>query len=98
MCSPVKIKMKEGRPVRWTVMLSFNAKNAFGGYVGRTYYAAIFNVGKPLRLVEIIGASADGLNGLIADGIGKQMASCPRIPTADLRDLLNGWPLYNRIC
>ena len=90
MCPPVKIKMKNGQPVRWTVMLSFNAKNAYGGYVGRTYYAAIFYTAKRPRLTEIMAANAEGLDGLISRSIEKQMADCPRIPDADLQRLLNG--------
>lgn len=90
MCSPVKIKMKDGRPVRWTVMLSFNAKNAYGGYVGRTYYGAIFYAGKRPSLTEIMAANAEGLDSLMSKAIEKQMAGCSRIPNVDLQRLLNG--------
>jgi hypothetical protein len=87
MCAPVKIKMKNGQPVRWTVMLSFNAKNAYGGYVGLTYYGAIFYAGKRPNLTEIMAANAEGLDSLISRAIEKQMAGCPRIPNANLQRL-----------
>lgn len=88
-CSPIKVKMKDGRASRWTVMLSLNAKNAYGGYVGRTIYGAIFYAGKSPRLTPIVQSGAEGLDGLIARATEKQMAGCPRVPDAEVQRLLN---------
>jgi hypothetical protein len=85
MCAPIKIKLEDGRPVRWTVMLSFNARNGFGGYAGRSYYAAIFNAGKSTRLTKVAEAGAEGLAGLLTSATEKQMSNCPRVASADLQ-------------
>jgi hypothetical protein len=89
MCDPIKVKSKDGRPVRWTVMLSFNTKKGFGGYVGRSYYGAVFYANRPPTLSEIVSAGAEGLNSLIARAVEKQMVGCPRVLNADLQQALN---------
>lgn len=90
MCPPIKVKVKDGRPVRWTVLLSFNAKNGYGGYEGQTYYGALFNAGQPARLDRIIEANAQGLDTIVTHALAKQMAGCPLVPGDRLRAALKG--------
>lgn len=90
MCPPIKVKVKDGRPVRWTVLLSFNAKNGYGGYEGQAYYGALFNAGQPVRLDRIIEANAQGLDTIVTHALAKQMVGCPLIPEDRLRAALKG--------
>ena len=79
LCAPTRVKIRDGRPVRWSVLMAFNTRNAYGGYEGRTYYAALFNAGQPTRLDAIMPANAQGLDSLITRSIGHQMIGCPRV-------------------
>jgi hypothetical protein len=74
---PVKVKMRDGRPVQWTVMLSLNAKNREGGYVGNQGMAAVFYSEKPVWVFSIDGP----LTGKLAEG-------CQRIPDAEIQRLI----------
>ena len=73
---PVKVKLKNGRPVRWTVMFSLNAKNSYGGYTGLQMMAAIFYADKPLSIAS---------TGMPPLG---QYKSCSRVPDAEIRQLI----------
>lgn len=91
MCPARGIKLKNNRPVRWVVSISFNAKNEFGGYTGVRTYAAVFKDG---HISGGIGstqfAKLDGLEGLINNMVAKRMAACPNVPDAKVQQLLTG--------
>ena len=87
-CAPFNIKLKEDKPAKWLIYFTINAKNAYGGYIGRTYYAAIFRVGWPPTLSRLVEAGADGLNGVIVRSVEKDMIDCRRIPDADVQRML----------
>ena len=91
LCPARGIKLKEGRPVRWVVPISFNAKNEFGGYTGVKTYAAVFKDG---HISGGIGstqfAKSDGLEGLINNMVARRMAACPTVPDAEVQQLLTG--------
>lgn len=74
---PVKVKLKDGRPVRWTVMFSLNAKNSYGGYTGAQQMAAVF---RPNRAVQIIFTG-------MPPGLGNY-GQCTRVPDAEIRQLI----------
>jgi hypothetical protein len=74
---PVKVKLKEGRPVRWTVMFSLNAKNSYGGYTGAEQMAAVFQPNKPVRIIS---------TGM-PPGLG-DYGTCTRVPDAEIRQLI----------
>lgn len=74
---PVKVKMKGGRPVRWTIMLSVNAKNQYGGYAGNQGMAAVFYSDRPVWTFSI-GGPLDG----------KTLATCEHVPDAEIQRLL----------
>ncbi len=76
---PVKVKFKDGKPVRWTVMLSLNSKNSLGGYTGLQQMAAIFYADKPVSIVS---------TGMPPSS--KQLAACTRVPDAKIRQLIQG--------
>jgi hypothetical protein len=74
---PVRIKWENGKPVRWTILLSLNAKNSYGGYAGAQGMAAVFYANKPVETFSIgmpLGA--------------KQLAGCMRVPNAEIQRLL----------
>jgi len=83
-CAPFNVKMKDGRPTKWLIYFTVNAKNAYGGYTGRSYYAAIFRAGKPPMLSELVKAGAEGLDRIIVRSVEKDMADCRRIPTEEI--------------
>jgi hypothetical protein len=74
---PVVVKMDKGRPVRWTIMMSVNAKNQYGGYAGNQGEAAVFEEGKPVRTFA---------SGMQLDA--KTLAGCERIPDAEIQKLI----------
>ena len=79
-CHPaVKVKFKEGKPTRWTVMFSLNAKNSYGGYTGVQQMAAIFYANKPVSIVST--GMSPGL---------RQFGTCTRVPDAEIRRLIQG--------
>ena len=46
LCPARAVKLKDGKPVGWAVMLSFNAKNSYGGYEGVKVYSVLFRNGR----------------------------------------------------
>jgi hypothetical protein len=76
---PVKVKLKDGRPVRWTVMLSLNSKNSLGGYTGLQQMAAVFSADKPVWIFT---------SGMPPSS--KLLSTCTRIPDAKIRQLIQG--------
>lgn len=74
---PVKVKLKSGRPVRWTIMLSLNAKNQFGGYAGNQGMAAVFYSDKPVWTFSIQGPLPDNIS-----------AGCTRVSDSEIQRLL----------
>jgi hypothetical protein len=77
-CYPaVKVKYENGRPVRWTIMLSFNSKNGYGGYAGLQSVAAVFYADKPVTI--------------FASGMpprSKRLASCTQVPDTEIQRLV----------
>lgn len=77
-CYPaMKVKIKDGRPVRWTIMFSLNSRNSYGGYTGAQQMAAVFRPGQP---AEIISTG-------MPPGLGNYGA-CTRVPDAEIRRLI----------
>jgi hypothetical protein len=77
-CYPaMKVKLRDGIPVRWTIMFSLNARNSFGGYTGAQQMAAVFRPGRP---VEIISTG-------MPPGLGNY-GECTRVPDAEIRRLI----------
>lgn len=74
---PVKVKMKDGKPVRWTVLMSVNSKNQYGGYTGNQGMAAVFYADRPLSTISI-GGPLDA----------KTLAGCTRVPDAEIQTLI----------
>ena len=74
---PVKIKWKEGKPVRWTFLLSLNTKNSYGGYAGTQGMAAIFYADKPVETFSL---------GMPLRA--KDLARCTRVPDAEIQRLI----------
>ena len=79
-CYPaMKVKFREGRPVRWTIMFSLNAKNSYGGYTGAQQMAAVF---QPNRSVQIISTGMPPALG--------NYGECTRVPDVEIRRLIEG--------
>ena len=76
---PAKMKFKDGKPVRWTIMLSLNSKNQYGGHAGNQGMAAVFYSDKPVWVFSI---------DMPLDR--KTLATCTRIPDAEIQKLLQG--------
>jgi hypothetical protein len=91
LCPPRAIKLKDGKPISWVVMLSFNARGSFGGYEGIKIYGVRFRNGRvsgPVTATEL--ASNAGIDGLINSAIAKLTATCPMIPDATIQQFLSG--------
>jgi hypothetical protein len=73
---PVKVKFKDARRVRWTVMFSLNARNSYGGYTGTQQLAAIFYADKPVHI----------FNSGMAPTV--QYGTCTHVPDAEIRQLI----------
>jgi len=69
--------MKDGRPVRWTIMMSANAKNRYGGYAGNQGMAAVFYSDRPVWTFSI-GSTLDA----------KTLAGCSRVPDGEIQRLI----------
>lgn len=80
LCRPEALKFKNSRLTGWRVYLSFNAKNAFGGYTGTQMYGAIFREGKRVDLAHTQMANNEGFNGIINRAIAKDLDGCPYVP------------------
>lgn len=77
-CYPaLKVKMRDGRPLRWTIMFSLNARNRLGGYTGAEQMAAVF---RPDRPVEIISTG-------MPPGLG-DYGTCTRVPDAEIHRMI----------
>lgn len=89
-CPAGKVKLKGGKPVRWSVQLSLNAKNSFGGYAGTTTYAVIFRDGQVSgRVVPTAAPGTDAIASLINSTIARQIARCPIVPDVTVQQLLS---------
>jgi len=75
---PVKVKMRDGKPVRWTLLLSVNAKNQYGGYAGNQGMAAVFYSDRPVWTFSI-GGPLDT----------KTSAGCARVPDVEIQQLIH---------
>ncbi len=91
LCPATKVKLENGRPVRWSVLISFNAKNSYGAYEGSKFFGAVFRNGRLSgRLVATQFGSDDGLEGLINAAVARKMANCPTVSDEKLQQLLTG--------
>ena len=91
LCPPRGIKLKDGKPVSWVVLLSFNAKNGFGGYDGVKAYSALFRGGRISGgITSTQFASSEGLEGMINNMVSRRMATCPTIPDAAIQQIVSG--------
>ena len=88
-CPPAKVKMKDVKPVRWSILFSLNAKNSFGGYAGVQMYGAIFKNGRLSNVVSTQIENNTGLDGLINNMVAAKMVSCPAIPDEKIQQLLS---------
>jgi hypothetical protein len=97
LCPVTKVGMKNGRPVRWSVLLSFNAKNSYGGYEGIKMFAAVFRNGRLSGgIVSTQFGSNEGLEGLINNAVARKMANCPIVPDESIQQLMTGSSIYNQ--
>jgi hypothetical protein len=92
-CRPYKLSLKNGRPHTWATMLSFNSKNAMGGYEGVTMYAAAFKDGAVSGDISKAQMNTnEGLDRLINRAIAKDMRGCVAIADAEVQRLLQAAP------
>lgn len=75
--TPVKVKWKDGKPIRWTFMVSLNAKNSYGGYTGAQGMAVTFYADKPIETLSMDAPLS-----------AKYLAGCTRVPDAEIRRLI----------
>lgn len=98
LCPPVKVKMKDGRPLRWSVLLSFNAKNSYGGYDGIKMFSAGFRQG---RLISGVNSAQfnnnEGFAGLVNNAIARKMAQCPIVPDERIQQMMRGSSIYKPV-
>jgi hypothetical protein len=90
-CPARSITLKDGKPVSWSVMLQFNAKNGFGGYVGVRTYRAAFRKGQlngPVRSAEL--DSEKGFAAIVNAAVAASVANCPAIPDEQIQQILSG--------
>ena len=73
---PVRVKFRNGRPVRWTIMFSLNARNSYGGYTGLQQMAAVFYADRPVSIIST------GMAPL------QRFRNCPRVPDVEIRRLI----------
>ncbi len=91
LCSPRGLKLKDGRPDRWSVFFSFNAKNAYGGYVGIETWLAVFRKGRLSgELIRSELHVTDGLMGVLNRPLQREMEACSPIPDNQVQHLLGG--------
>ncbi len=74
---PSKVKIKNGKPVQWSFLLSLNAKNSYGGYTGNQGMVAVFYSDKPVWVFDMISALDP-----------KTVAACTRVPDAEIQRLM----------
>lgn len=90
LCRPEKVKIKDGRPVRWSVLFSLSAKNSYGGYAGVKMYSAVFRDGRIAGGLSSAEFENDtGLSGLINSMVARKMATCPTVPDEKVQQLLS---------
>ena len=90
LCPAGKVKLKQGKPVSWSVQFSLNAKNSYGGYTGVQTYAAIFRNGRLSGNVIATGfPGGEGIAGLINSEISRQLALCPTVSDEKVQQLLS---------
>lgn len=73
-------KYDHWEPAKWSVLLSLNAKNSYGGYTGRQNAFASFRGGK---LVDLDVGNLDTSTALgadLQDASEKVLAKCERVP------------------
>jgi hypothetical protein len=87
---PEKVKMKNGKPERWTYRFSLNAKNAYGGYTGIEHYYATLYAKKPVDITKMTMDGQGGFDSLVNRAIEKQMAKCDFLPKARVEQLRDG--------
>lgn len=73
-------------PARWSVRITLNAKNSFGGYTGSTMYTVTFERGEISQVTEFRGVPFVGPK-VNADLLSAAQR-CPRIPDAEIQRLL----------
>lgn len=97
LCEAAKIKLKNGKPDRWSVQFAFNAKNAYGGYAGVRTYIAVFREGRMAStILSSQFESSDGLEGLINSMVARRMATCPTVSDDKIRELMNSQSIYRQ--
>jgi hypothetical protein len=92
-CRPYKLSLKDGRPHTWATMLSFNSKNAMGGYDGVTMYAAAFKDGAVSGdIIKAQMGTNEGLDRIINKAIAKDMRDCVSVADSEVQRLLQSAP------
>jgi hypothetical protein len=90
LCPADRLKLKDGKPVRFDVSFAFNAKNSFGGYMGVKTYAAVFRNG---RISGGITAThfdkSDGISGLVNEAIARKVTNCPTVADELIQRLMS---------
>jgi len=89
LCPPCGLKLKKGRPDRWTVFFSFNAKNSLAGYTGIRTWLAAFRGGRLQG--EPFDAGVDDTSGLMVvlnRPSQRQLATCAPVPDEEIQRLM----------
>ena len=90
LCPAGGVKLTNGKPTRWTVRFSFNARNSFGGYTGVKTYSALFRDGHLSgALMATQFAVNTGIEGIINNMVVRRMATCPTIPDETVQKMMS---------
>ena len=91
LCRPNRVNAYEvnrrWQHARWAVTFTLNSRNAFGGYVGSTMYNAEVEGGVVTGVTEFHGI--DLLPASVNERLIARAQSCPRVPDAEIRRLLD---------
>ena len=91
LCPPRGLKLQNGRPDRWSVYFSFNAKNAMGGYVGIETWLAVFRQGRLSgQLIPTQIQGTDGLMGLLNRKLQRELETCTPVSDEQIQSLMGG--------
>lgn len=91
LCAPRGLKLKGGRPDRWSAFFSFNAKNAMGGYAGLQTWVAVFREGRLSgQLIPTQVQVSEGLMGVLNRKLQRELESCTAVPDEHVQAVLSG--------
>lgn len=89
LCQPKRIEAYYGLNwvrAHWSVTISLNSKNGFGGYTGSTVYYADFENGEATKITQFKGIAYVPQN--VNVQVLAQLRSCPKVPDSEIQKLL----------